>query len=52
MVYPVVDVLRSKGVPLVFMTGYDKQSIQPAYADLPCMQKPVTVERLVQALFG
>ena len=52
MVYPVVDLLHSKGVPLVFMTGYDERSIRRAYAGVPCMQKPVTVERLVQALRG
>ena len=52
MVYPVVDVLRSRSVPMVFMTGYDPRSIEPAYAEVPRMQKPLTVERLVQALFG
>ena len=50
--YPIVDVLRSKGVPVVFMTGYDQRSIDPRYADVPCLQKPVTVERLIGALFG
>ena len=52
MVYPVVDVLRKKGVRLVFMTGYDQKSIKPEYADVPCHQKPVTVDRLLQTLFG
>jgi CheY-like chemotaxis protein len=52
MAYPIVDALRSKSVPLVFMTGYDRRSIEPGYADVPCMQKPVTAERLIGALFG
>jgi CheY-like chemotaxis protein len=52
MVYPVVDALRARSVPMVFMTGYDEGSIEPAYAEVPCMQKPVTVERVMQALFG
>ena len=52
MVYPVADVLRAKNVPMVFMTGYDFRSIEPGYANVPCMQKPVAVERLMQALFG
>jgi hypothetical protein len=51
-VYPVVDVLRSKGVPTVFMTGFDDTSVKPGYTDVPCLQKPVTVEHLMQALFG
>jgi len=52
MVYPVADVLRSKGVPIVFMTGYDEREVPPRFADLPCLQKPVGVERLMGALFG
>ena len=52
MAYPVVDVLRAKGVPIVFMTGYDESSVQQGYSDVPCLRKPVTVEGLLQALFG
>ena len=52
MVYPVVVVWRSKGVAMVFMTGYDEGSIDPAYAELPRLQKPATVERLIKVLFG
>jgi CheY-like chemotaxis protein len=51
MVYPVVDALRAKGVPVVFMTGYDQKSITPAYVDVPCLQKPVTIDRVLQTLF-
>ena len=46
------NVLRGKNVPVVFMTGYDERAIERGYTDVPCMQKPVTVERLMQALFG
>jgi DNA-binding response OmpR family regulator len=52
MAYPVVDALREKGVRIVFMTGYDQKSIRPAYTDVPCLQKPVTVDHLLQTLFG
>jgi CheY-like chemotaxis protein len=52
MVYPVADALRAKNVPMVFMTGYDVKSIAPAYREVPCMQKPVTVGLLIEALFG
>ena len=51
-VYPVANVLRQKRVPMVFMTGYDDRWIDPSYANIPCMQKPVSVERLMQGLFG
>jgi two-component SAPR family response regulator len=52
MVYPVVDLLRARNVPMVFMTGYDEEAIEASYAEIPCMQKPVTIERLMHALFG
>src|SRR5689334_22316103 len=44
MVYPLANALRAKKVPMVFMTGYDTDSIRPDYADVPCLQKPVSVE--------
>jgi hypothetical protein len=34
------------------MTGYDEEAIEASYAEIPCMQKPVTIERLMRALFG
>jgi CheY-like chemotaxis protein len=51
-VYPVADALRRKGVPIVFMTGYDKSAIAPPYADVPWVLKPAPIESLVRALFG
>ena len=51
-VYPVADALRSKGVPILFTTGYDPISLKPGYADVPCLQKPVSIERLIESLFG
>lgn len=52
LVYPVADVLRKLGVPMVFTTGYDPGELPEAYADVPCCEKPVKVHRLAQALFG
>lgn len=51
-VYPVADVLRRKGVPIVFTTGYDETSVAPDYSDVPSLQKPTSVEQLIQVLFG
>lgn len=50
LVYPVVDALRSKGVPMVFMTGYDKETISPDYRDIPSLRKPVTIEHVIDAI--
>jgi CheY-like chemotaxis protein len=50
LVYPVVDALRSKGVPMVFMTGYDDEAVSPAYRDIPCLRKPVPIERIIDTI--
>jgi CheY-like chemotaxis protein len=49
-VWPVVDVLRARGVPMVLTTGYDPSAIPPAYARLPRREKPVTGRDLVRSL--
>jgi DNA-binding response OmpR family regulator len=48
--YPVAEALRSKGVRVLFLTGYDETSIPADYRDVPCLQKPVNIARLVSAL--
>jgi DNA-binding response OmpR family regulator len=50
LVYPVVDVLRSKGVPVVFITGYDQEAVMPGYGDIPLLHKPFATERLIEAI--
>jgi CheY-like chemotaxis protein len=52
MVYPIINLLRARNVPVVFVTGYDDGAIEPRYANVPRVQKPVTGERLMQLLFG
>jgi two-component SAPR family response regulator len=52
MVYPVADVLRLKGVRIVFTTGYSESLVAPDYAEVPSLQKPVNADRLIRALFG
>ena len=49
--YPVAGLLRQRGVPFVFLTGYDRTSIDPAYADAPLCEKPVDLRRAAAALF-
>lgn len=52
MVFPVAEVLRDRGVPFVFATGYDPWSLPQAYAGVPCFEKPFDVGRCVWTLFG
>jgi DNA-binding response OmpR family regulator len=48
--YPVADILRDKGVPFIFATGYGSDRLKVAYADLPTLQKPFTQETLGHAI--
>jgi PAS domain S-box-containing protein len=50
LVYPVADLLCSKGVPVVFVTGYGMESIETRYTDIPLLQKPLD-KRTLQDLF-
>jgi CheY-like chemotaxis protein len=52
MVFPVVEVLRQRGVPFIFLTGYDPWSLPQAYADVPCFEKPFDVRRCVSKLLA
>jgi CheY-like chemotaxis protein len=45
-VYPVATVLAGRNVPFAFVTGYGRESVDPAFARAPVLQKPVTREGL------
>jgi DNA-binding response OmpR family regulator len=54
-VYPVVDELQARGVPLIFVTGYSAGALPEAYRKLPRVVKPFDMRALVQlmsATFG
>lgn len=48
--FPVADDLTRRGVPFVFVSGYDSQAIPAPYADAPRCEKPVDVARLLRVL--
>ena len=53
-VWEVADALLSRDIPVVFVTGYERESIPDKYADVPLCLKPVegsaVVETLLQAV--
>ena len=55
-VFPLADELISRGVPVIFSTGYDGASALPApYRDRPRLEKPFAAEglkRLSAAVFS
>jgi DNA-binding response OmpR family regulator len=41
LIYPLADVLTADHVPFIFITGYGAEEIEPRYADIPILQKPI-----------
>jgi len=50
MGYQVADILRSRGVPFVFVTGYDSESIDSRFSEVPILQKPIE-RQMLQKIF-
>ena len=44
--YPIADVLTARGVPFVFVTGYDADSVEPRFRNVPVLQKPIERDML------
>ena len=49
-VYPVVDELLARGVPLIFVTGYSSGALPESYRKLPRVVKPFDMRVLVQLM--
>jgi len=50
MSYPIADALAARGVPFVFVTGYDKDRMEDGYRNLPVLQKPFHRKELTDTL--
>ncbi|MBP0496234.1 response regulator [Roseomonas indoligenes] len=50
MIWPVLDALASRGVPVVLATGYDAGVVPAAYAHLPRCEKPVPAGDILRVL--
>ena len=51
LVYTVAEILAERGVPFVFVTGYDADSIDSRFSGIPILQKPIERESL-QRIFA
>ncbi len=47
--FPVADVLRGRGIPFVFATGYGRGGIAEGYRSAPVLQKPFRRSDLSEA---
>ena len=48
--YTIADCIMSRGLPVVFSTGYGLQGMSPTYRSLPILQKPFDVGSLRKAI--
>jgi CheY-like chemotaxis protein len=51
-IFPVADILKERGLPFVFVTGYGERTLSERYRDRPALQKPFQAEQLEAALAG
>ena len=49
-IYGLADELIARGVPFVFVTGYDRGSIPTSYAEVRLCEKQVETEQVIRAL--
>lgn len=50
--FPVADALAARGVPFIFSTGYNKDSLPSDYQSCPMLQKPFKQSELGNMLAG
>jgi DNA-binding response OmpR family regulator len=46
VISPVADLIKSKGRPFIFATGYGSSGLPEEYRDRPALQKPFQLETL------
>ena len=46
MAYPVAEILAERGVPFVFVTGYEADTINDRFSEVPVLQKPIEPQML------
>ncbi len=50
MIFPLARLLRSRNVPFLFTTGYDKKSLGPEFSDVQVWEKPLDIPRVARSL--
>jgi PAS domain S-box-containing protein len=50
MAYPVAEILSARGVPFVFLTGYEADTVDERFSQVPVLQKPIE-RQMLQKIF-
>jgi CheY-like chemotaxis protein len=48
--FPLADILRERGIPFVFATGYSSEGVAAAYSNEPTLRKPYAPKDLERAV--
>ena len=49
-IFPFADMLRERGIPFVFASGYDQHDMPARFRQTPYLTKPLNLEHLVEVL--
>lgn len=50
VVYPAAQFLAERGIPFLFVTGYECSSMPKEFADVPCFTKPIDEMNLIMVI--
>jgi CheY-like chemotaxis protein len=50
MVTPVAELIKARGLPIIFATGYGSEGVPEEFRDLPALAKPFQQENLAAAI--
>ena len=48
--FAIVDVLEERGIPCLLVSGYSRSTLPERFRDLPFLEKPFTMDALVDAV--
>jgi DNA-binding NtrC family response regulator len=48
--YPIAEVIRERGIPVIFATGYGADGVPDRFRDCPTLQKPFSQQDFAEAV--
>jgi DNA-binding response OmpR family regulator len=48
--YPIAEVIRERGIPVIFATGYGADGVLDRFRDCPTLQKPFSLQDFAEAI--
>ena len=48
--YPIAEIIRERGIPVIFATGYGADGVLDRFSDCPTLQKPFSQQDFAEAV--